>query len=100
MFKVLCTLDNASHKINGIAFETHPDGGVVSTEPVTAEIAEYFKAIPGYKIVAAAVEKVEEAIEGKKRGRPAKADLQEPAAADAAPATDKPAEAAAAADAK
>lgn len=47
---IFCTLPNASHLINGIAFEPCP-GGVVSADQVEEPVAEKFSKIPGYKAV-------------------------------------------------
>ena len=46
MPKVICTLPNAAHEINGVKF-TPADGGVLSEE-LTPEQAEQFLSIPGY----------------------------------------------------
>lgn len=49
--KILCTLPNASHEINGVAFTPHPDG--MLSEDVSQEVAQQFLAIPGYQYQAA-----------------------------------------------
>lgn len=51
MKKVRCTLPHASTSINGIAFEPHPDGGMVSVEPVDERMAALLTSIPGYELV-------------------------------------------------
>jgi 2-oxoglutarate dehydrogenase E2 component (dihydrolipoamide succinyltransferase) len=48
MPKVLCTLPNASTKINGVNFVTHRDGMI--SEEIDDKTAEAFAAIPGYEI--------------------------------------------------
>jgi hypothetical protein len=45
--QVLCTLKNASESISGVAFRK-VDGGMLS-EQISAEKAELFLSIPGYK---------------------------------------------------
>ncbi len=50
MSYVICTLPNASDEISGVAFEDHPEGKV-SVEAVSAEVAERFASIDGYKVV-------------------------------------------------
>lgn len=47
---VICTLHNASNNINGVAFEDHKEGKI-SVEAVSAEVAEVFAQIDGYKVV-------------------------------------------------
>lgn len=49
--KILCTLPNASEEISGIAFEKHPNGGMVSVDPVPEDVAEVLLSIDGYKAV-------------------------------------------------
>ncbi|MFD3263204.1 hypothetical protein [Phenylobacterium ferrooxidans] len=51
MFRVICTLENASHEISGIAFEDHPSGGVISAHDLDADQAGVFRGINGYSIV-------------------------------------------------
>lgn len=51
MFRVICTLPNASDNINGIPFVSRePDPGVISVDVVDAEVAENFASIPGYQL--------------------------------------------------
>lgn len=50
MSRIHCRLPNASTKINGVAFEPHPNGGMISEE-IDQERAEHFASIKGYKIV-------------------------------------------------
>lgn len=47
---VICTLPNASNNINGVEFEDHKEGKI-SVEAVSAEQAEAFGQIDGYKVV-------------------------------------------------
>lgn len=51
MFKVICTLPNASDLISGVAFEPAADGGMVSASPVDEDVAARFAMIPGYNVV-------------------------------------------------
>lgn len=52
MFRVICTIENASHEISGIDFEDHPSGeGVISVHPLDADEAGMFRGISGYSIV-------------------------------------------------
>jgi hypothetical protein len=48
MPKVLCTLPNASTKINGVAFVTHKLGMI--SEEIDDAVAKQFAAIRGYEI--------------------------------------------------
>lgn len=50
MPKVLCTLPNASDRINGVKFTIIEGVGRVSDE-IGAEAAELFLSIPGYELV-------------------------------------------------
>lgn len=59
MPRIHCKLPNASTSINGVAFEPHPQGGMISEE-IDEERAAHFASIKGYKI----------AGEPKKGGRP------------------------------
>jgi len=61
---VVCTLPNASNKINGIEFEDCREGKI-SKEPVSEDVAFRFATIPGYKVVSS------------KDGASAKPDTQE-----------------------
>lgn len=63
---VICTLPNASDEINGIPFEDHEDGKI-SKVAVSAEVAEGFAQIDGYKVVEA------KAKAAKKGAKPAEA---------------------------
>lgn len=47
---VICTLPNASDNINGVEFEDHSEGKI-SVEAVSAEVAETFAKIEGYKVI-------------------------------------------------
>lgn len=49
MKRIICSLPNASTRINGIKFED--DHGQKVSEPVSAEVADQFSGIPGYEIV-------------------------------------------------
>lgn len=69
---VICTLPNASNEINGIPFEDHKEGKI-SVEAVSAETAETFAQIEGYKVV-----------DSKKASAAAKPTAAEKAAAEAA----------------
>lgn len=51
IFYLRCVSDNASHLINGLEFEDHPDGGVVSKHPVSEEVATPYGAIPGWEVI-------------------------------------------------
>lgn len=51
-FHVHCDLPNASNLINGIEFAPHENGGVRTVAPVDADVAEHFKSIRGYKLLA------------------------------------------------
>lgn len=97
---VICTLQNASNNINGVEFEDHKEGKI-SVEAVSAEVAEVFAQIDGYKVVeskeakaakptaaekAAAEKAAQEEAEAKAA---ADAEAAEKAAADAAPAKAK-----------
>lgn len=73
---VICTLQNASNNINGVEFEDHKEGKI-SVEAVSAEVAEVFAQIDGYKVVES------------KEAKAAKPTAAEKAAADAAPAKAK-----------
>lgn len=48
MSKVICTLPNASARINGVNFEPHKRG--VISEDLTDEQAEHFLGIAGYEL--------------------------------------------------
>lgn len=48
MARVICTLPNAACLINGIEFEPHEGGKMISKEDLAPEIAEAFVKIPGY----------------------------------------------------
>jgi hypothetical protein len=52
MIQIKCTLDNASTEINGIQFEQAEDGAMVSV-PVEPEVADQFRGINGYELIAA-----------------------------------------------
>lgn len=73
---ILCSLRNASTKINGVEFKP-TDAGMLSEE-ISAEQAEVFAAIPGYSVVQP---------QGKKG---AKASGDAPPAGDTPPAGDAP----------
>ncbi len=47
--KILCTLPNASTRINGVAFEP-VEGGVQSVDELTQEHIDHFGAIEGYTL--------------------------------------------------
>lgn len=64
---VICTLPNASDEINGVAFENHKEGKI-SVKAVTAEFAERFASIDGYKVV--------ESKDGAKAGKKADAKVE------------------------
>ena len=49
MTKILCSLPNASERIDDIAFTQHANG--MLSEDVSAEVAARFASIPGYAIV-------------------------------------------------
>lgn len=49
MARVICTLPNASTKINGVAFAE--DRGQMVSEEISDDKAAAFVAIPGYKLV-------------------------------------------------
>ena len=49
MKKIVCTLPNASNRINGIAFESTLDGMV--SEPVEDAVAAHFEGIAGYDVI-------------------------------------------------
>ena len=51
MAKVICTLSNASTKINGVTFTA--DRGQMISDEITDDQAAAFAAIPGYEIVGA-----------------------------------------------
>lgn len=68
---VICTLPNASDEINGIPFEDHKDGKI-SKGAVSAEVAEAFARIEGYKVVDAKQPKA-----AKKDSKPAEAPVME-----------------------
>lgn len=51
MAKVICTLANASTKINGVSFTA--DRGQMISDDISDEMAAAFAAIPGYEIVGA-----------------------------------------------
>ncbi len=48
---IRCTRKNASHEISGVAFQNHPEGGVVSVEEVDDDLAAMFLSVPGYEVV-------------------------------------------------
>lgn len=97
MFRVICTLENASHEISGIAFEDHPSGGVISAHDLDADQAGVFRGINGYSIVDADDdEKPPAETAAEKRARKA----AEKAAAEAAAAAEAETAAAAAAAAE
>lgn len=50
MPRIHCKLPNASTNINGVAFEPHPQGGMISEE-IDDERAAHFASIKGYKVV-------------------------------------------------
>lgn len=50
-FHIICSLPNASHNINGVAFKPHDTDRKITESPVEADVASMFKGIPGYKIV-------------------------------------------------
>lgn len=62
---IRCTRKNASHEISGVAFQDHPEGGVVSVEEVDEAQAARFLSVPGYEVVQ--VEPVETAAQKKAR---------------------------------
>lgn len=45
---VRCSLPNASHSIGGVAFVDHPEGGVVTADPLHEDKAAMFDGVPGY----------------------------------------------------
>ncbi|HET8870432.1 MAG TPA: hypothetical protein VFM48_08305 [Aquabacterium sp.] len=47
MPKIICTLENASHLINGVKFIEHEAGRI--SEEVSEEVAALFASIPGYQ---------------------------------------------------
>lgn len=51
MPRVICKLHNASELINGVVFEPHPDGGMISEE-IDEATAKHFVSISGYELVA------------------------------------------------
>jgi hypothetical protein len=51
MHYIFCNLENASERINGIAFEPHPAGGMISVEPQPAAVSEGFAKITGYTLI-------------------------------------------------
>lgn len=48
MARILCSLPNASVKINGVSFEDSK--GQMLSEEISDEVAAAFVAIPGYKL--------------------------------------------------
>lgn len=50
MFRVKCSLPNASSLINGVEFEQAVGGGMISVA-VEQKVAAQFRGIPGYEIV-------------------------------------------------
>lgn len=61
---VICKLKHAAAEINGVKFK-ETENGMVSEE-VSAEVAEYFGAIPGYEVVAGQGSKAAKKAEDKK----------------------------------
>lgn len=72
MPRVICKLPNTSTLINGVKFDPHPDGGMVSEE-IDEAAAKAFLLVPGYALL-------EPAAGGDKSGagEKAAADGQEP----------------------
>lgn len=50
MPRVICSLPNASHMINGVRFASMGDGGGMLSEEIADHIAEGFLAIRGYQL--------------------------------------------------
>lgn len=74
MAKVQCTLENASDKINGVAFEPGQKGMV--SEDISLDLAEQFAQIPGYEIIDdSELEKPEKAAGKKPAGKKAADDV-------------------------
>lgn len=90
---IRCTRKNASHEISGVAFQDHPEGGVVSVEDLDEAQAARFLSISGYEV--AQVEQNETAAQKKARE---KAEAKAKAEADAAAAAQKKADDEAAAE--
>lgn len=55
MARVICRLEHASTKINGVTFTA--DRGEMISEEISDEVAASFTAIPGYTLVGAKVAK-------------------------------------------
>ena len=84
---ILCTLRNASARINGVTFK-QTEAGMLS-EDVTAEQAEVFAAIPGYTVVQAQGKaETEQEPAPEKPAKPAKGAAAAAAAAETPAATD------------
>lgn len=49
MAKVICTLPNASRRINGVTFS--PDRNQMVSEDVSDDVAAHFASIKGYKVM-------------------------------------------------
>lgn len=49
MAKVICTLPNASTRINGVTFT--PDRNQMVSEEISDEVAAHFASISGYKLM-------------------------------------------------
>lgn len=69
---IRCTRKNASHEISGVAFQDHPEGGVVSVADLDEAQAARFLSIPGYAV--ARVEPVKPAAQKKPSEKSAAAD--------------------------
>jgi hypothetical protein len=89
MYNVICRLPNASELINDIAFEPLESGdGMITVDPVEADVAEGFASILGYEAVD--LDAVTAANAPRGRGRPSKVEVAARAAVVTAPAAPAP----------
>lgn len=80
MPKIKCDLPNATSPINGLEFEPHEKGGLVSVEEMSDERAAYFTSIPGYSIADDSEPRRQRAPRAKKGGQAYDADPPPPPA--------------------